>query len=448
MLQNLSKQNYIKVMIAIALPITLQILLQNSLSIIDQIMVGKLGEVSIAAIGFANKVSAIYFFTSGAFTGTAGILISQYYGKNDLENIDRTFIACFKFLLFFAVFFFLISFFFSNFIINLYTNDLEVIAIGQDYLKIISFGFLINVGSSMIATLYRSTGRVAFLTIVGITIVLVNTCFNYLFIFGNFGFKEMGVMGAGLATTLARFVELILLFLFFLRCQTKSELHLNIKVKVEKSFLKMVFVIALPLVVSELLWSIGESIYGSIYGHIGTIQSSSMVIIGPVISLSVGLFSGVSQATSTMVGSRLGAKDQDTAYFIAKKFIKFGIIGTVIIGIIIVLFSNLYVEIYDVLDITKSYARKLLISFAIVLWIKVSNMIIGGILKSGGKTKYLLLQEIIGTWCVGVPLGFIFAFVVGLSIEWVYLIIAFEEFVRLVIGLILIRSKKWMNVVK
>lgn len=448
MLQKLNKNNYLKVMLVIALPITLQILLQNSLSIIDQVMVGKLGEVSIAAIGFANKVSAVYFFTAGAITGTAGILISQYYGKQEECNISKSLKTCFTILFIFALIFFTLSFCFSEFIIGLYTKDQEVIKIGKDYLRIISFGFLINTFSSMIATLYRSTGQVIYTTIVGVMTVFVNTFFNYILIFGNFGFKEYGVYGAGIATTITRFIEFLLLLIYFIISQKRSKLHIDLKIKIEKTFFKNTFVIALPLIVAELCWSVGESVYGSIYGHIGTIQSSAMTLIGPIISLSVGLFSGVSQATSTMVGNRLGAKDLDTGYFIGRRFIQIGIIGTVIIGSIIIGLSGVYVKIYEVMDVTKDIARRLLISFGLVLWIKVSNMIIGGILKSGGKTKYVLMQEIIGTWCVGVPLGYIAAFALKLDIEWVYLIIAFEEFVRFLIGLGIIRSKKWMQTVK
>ena len=112
---------------------------------------------------------------------------------------------------------------------------------------------------------------------------------------------------------------------------------------------------------------------------------------------------------------------------------------------LLILFSKLYVVIFNIPEDLKECTIKLLIIFALILWIKVSNMIIGGaVLRSGGQTKYTLYLDILGTWGIGVPMGFISAFFLKLPIEWVYLLLSSEELVRLIVGLKLVFSKKWM----
>ena len=185
--------------------------------------------------------------------------------------------------------------------------------------------------------------------------------------------------------------------------------------------------------------------YSIVYGRMGTTEVAAMTLTFPIQNLSIGLFSGVSVAAGIMIGNKLGKNENDEAFKYSKKFVLLGIVGSVIFGTVLILFSKLYIVIFNISDDLKDCTIKLLIMFALLLWIKVSNMIIGGgILRSGGQTKYTLYLDIFGTWGVGVPMGFISAFVFKLPIEWVYLLLSSEELVRLIIGLKLMYSKKWM----
>lgn len=448
MLEKLTSKNYLKVMLSIALPITLQVLLQSSLSIIDQIMVGSLGETNIASIGFAWKIPTIYFYTIGAIGSTCSILVSQYFGKKEVKEISKSFVTTFIFSLVIAIIFFVITFFFPKPLVSLFTKDNIAIDVATIYLKILSLSIFPYLFFIMICCYLRSIGRVFVPTFSSILSVVVNTALNYCLIFGKFGFKELGTDGAAIASVASTIVETIIILIYFIYVQKKSDIKLEFRIKINKEFLRMSFLIALPLLICEFMWSTGESVYTSIYGHIGTVQSAAMNLIGPVISLSVGLFSGISQASSIIVGNRLGANDKNIAYFIAKKFLLIGFIGSIMIGLIIVLLSNLYTKLYDVQNETKEIIKNLLLMFALVLWIKVSNMIMGGIIRSGGKTKYVMYLDLVGTWLIGVPSGYISAFYFNLSIEWVYLIIAFEELIRLILGIIIFKNKKWCHTLK
>lgn len=445
MLEKLNRQNYFKVMLAIALPISLTVLFQSSLGVIDQIMVGRLGEIAVSGVGLGGKIPTIFFFTSGAIVATSSILIAQFYGKLDRANISRAFALCFKWSLLLATVFFAISFFFAESILTIYTPDPAVREAGATYLRIVSIGFLPGIASGMIGTLFRSLGKVKLPTLASLFGVIGNTFMNYVLIFGKLGFPAMGVEGAAIATTITRFIELAILGGAFLWQQAKSPTPFDFRLSIDKPLRTTALKIMTPLFFSELLWSLGDNVYGIIYGHIGTAEMAAMVLIGPVIMLTIGFMAGFNQAGSVMVGNRLGAKEPDFALFLGKRVWLTGMFGSILFGLVVIAFAQIYPELYAVEPSTKATITTLLIVYAAVLWIKVSNMILGGVLKSGGITKYGFYMDLLGTWIIGVPLGLLAAFVFNWPIHLVYLTIAFEELVRLGIGIWLLQSKKWIK---
>jgi Na+-driven multidrug efflux pump len=162
--------------------------------------------------------------------------------------------------------------------------------------------------------------------------------------------------------------------------------------------------------------------------------------------LLIGALCGLSQAASVIVGKKLGNGEYDDAYSASKKLLLYGAIGSIILSGIVVLTSALYVEIYQVEDSVKDLTRQILFSYALIAPFKVLNMILGGgILRSGGETKYVMYIDMIGTWCFGVPLGLLSAFFLNLSIPYVYFILSLEECVRFIISLNVFRKKNWMK---
>ncbi|MBU1144491.1 MAG: MATE family efflux transporter [Firmicutes bacterium] len=441
----ITKKNYLKYILAIALPVSIQSLFQSSLSVIDQIMVGSLGETSISAVGLGGKYPSVFFFTLASISVGAAILISQFRGKSDKINVSKAFTLCIKWGLMLTSIFFIVAFFFSTSIMSIYTFDSSVISIGSQYLKILTIGFFPGFLTIMLSTLLRNTGKAKQPMVASIVSVIINTLLNYILIFGHLGLPALGVAGAAIATTITRFIEFFVVLFFFIVHQAKDEYKINFKIRSEFAFMKTAFLIILPLFLSEFLWSVGENVYSIIYGHIGTSEMAAMTLITPVVMLSIGLFFGIYQSTSILVGNQLGKKDYDMAYFLGKKSMKIGLVGTTIIGLFVISFSKLYPQLFLVSDSTKQTTTLLLIAFAVVLWIKVSNMVLGGILKSGGKTKYVFYMDLLGTWFIGVPLGLIASSVFRFPIVLVYLIIAFEELVRLIIGLKLFKSKIWIQ---
>ena len=196
----------------------------------------------------------------------------------------------------------------------------------------------------------------------------------------------------------------------------------------------------------DFLWSLGENGYAMIYGRIGTDACAAMTLTNPVQALLIGLFSGIAAAAGIIVGKALGQSRYDDAYIMSEKMFKIGFAGSIILGILLSIFSSLYVKIFFVPSDVKQNTIYILYAFSIVLFVKVSNMILGGgTLRSGGNTRIVMAIDIIGTWIVGIPLGFIAAFILNLPIYLVYFILSLEEVVRLVISLIVFKKRIWMK---
>lgn len=201
-----------------------------------------------------------------------------------------------------------------------------------------------------------------------------------------------------------------------------------------------------PLFVCEASWSLGENVYAAIYGRMGTEQSAAMTLTAPIQGLVIGALCGLSQAAGVIVGKRLGGEDYDGAYRAAKRLMVYGAVGASVLCAVVLLTSGAYVEIYQVSRTVKRLTRQILFVYALAAPFKVLNMILGGgILRSGGRTAYVMGIDMLGTWGFGVPLGLLGAFVWRLPIASVYLLLSLEECIRFAISMAVFRRKRWMR---
>lgn len=201
-----------------------------------------------------------------------------------------------------------------------------------------------------------------------------------------------------------------------------------------------------PILVCEFMWSLGENVYAAIYGNIGTDACAAMTMTGPIQGLMIGALSGLAQAAGILIGKSLGNEEYDKAYKDSKRLMWYGLAGSLVLPVALVLLGQFYVRIYNVEPQVRTMAYQLLVVFAIVSPVKVQNMILGGgIIRSGGKTQYVMWVDLIGTWIFGVPLGLLSAFVFDLPITYVYFILSMEEVVRLLISVVIFRKKRWMR---
>ena len=439
-------KDFKKKLIEIALPVTVQCLMQSSLSLIDQIMIGSLGSESIAGIGLAGKFTSLFSVTVAAIVTAAGILISQYFGAKNERGVRDSFYLPMYLSLILVVIFSLLSVFVPNQVMSLYAYDKNTVAKAASYLIYRTPGYLACVITMFISTLLRNMNRAKLPAVAGIIAIITNTVMNWFLIYGILFFPRLEEAGAALATVISQCVEMLIVLTLFIREKKKQNLFLKPTVHFSKEFYKNAFAILMPILIGEFLWSLGENVYAVIYGHLGTEACAAMTLMYPIQGIAIGALCGVSSAAGIIVGNSLGADDNDKAYSQSIDFVKLTVVSGILIGIIVCAISPLYVKLFNVAPETRLITIRILIAFAVVFTAKVFNMVIGGgVLQSGGQTKFMTLINIIGPWAFGVPMGFLAAYYFKLSIWWVYLILSLEEYVRLIISVWLLKSKRWMK---
>lgn len=438
----MKEQSFRKAVLSIAIPIAMQSMLQSSFSMIDQVMVGQLGKKSIAGVEIAGKPSFIYAFVISAIGAIAGIMIAQYMGKKDHEAEEKAISINLFVILIIGLLFSVLSLGFARPFVALFSKDQQVIMEGTHYLQIIGLSYLPLGVCNILAVPIRCHQKSSWPLYVSILSALINTSLNYFLIFGHFLFPALGVKGAAIASVLSQIVSMMILIRLFYKLYGHFHFSLRLSQVQYQEYFKMLA----PLVLSELLWSIGQSMNTFVYGHMGTNELAGMSLTDPLQGLLIGALSGLAQAAGILIGERLGKKDYQRAYADGKRLMLYGFVSSIILALILLIIRPYYVQIYHVDTAVQSIASSLLVVFALLMPIKVANMILGGgIIRSGGKTHYIMAIDTIGTWGIGVPIALLSGLVFHLPIVMVYFLLSQEELVRLLLSLFMFRSQKWMH---
>ena len=440
------QEHFFKTVCALAIPVALQSMLQSSFSMVDQIMIGQLGEINVAGVGLAGKFASIYSVVISAIGAVAGIMIAQYLGQKNRSEVRRSFFTNLLLGAGIAGMFMVICTLFPNQIMGAYTKDMQTRQAAAEYLMLVSGTFVPMTGATLLSTLFRCLEKPRLPLYASILSALLNTGLNYILIFGKLGISPMGVRGAAFATVISQCANFLLMFLMLSRNGSLLKFNEGEPTVTLRMNWKQYWSMLLPLLVCEVVWSLGENVYAAIYGHTSTDASAAMTLTNPIQGLVIGALCGLSQAASVIIGKHLGSGENEEAYWSAKKLLVYGAIGSVFLSAIVIFTSNAYVGIYQVDKAVKAMTVQILCAYAVVVPFKVLNMILGGgIIRSGGRTKYVMFIDMVGTWCFGVPLGLLSAFVWKLSIPYVYFLLSLEECIRFGISLIVFHRRKWMN---
>ena len=414
------EKRFFRTVCTLAIPAALQSLLQSSFSLVDQIMIGQLGAVSVAAVGLAGKFASIYAVVIAAIGAVAGIMISQYLGQDAPAEVRRSFFTNLWLGFGLAGAFTALCLLCPGAIMRAYTADAQTLQTAADYLRLLAGTYLPVAGATMLATAFRCAEKPRLPLYAGIASALLNTVLNDLLIF--------------------------LLMLLFCRKTPPLPAADGRRTPPVCGRGRQYLAMLLPLLICEVTWSLGEHVYAAIYGRMGTDASAAMTLTAPVQGLVIGALCGLSQAAGVIVGKRLGSGDEDAAYAAGRRLLVYGAAGAALLSVLVVLLSGVYVEIYQVEDGVKRLTRQILTAYALVAPCKVLNMILGGgILRSGGRTAYVMAIDLVGTWGFGVPAGLMTAFVFALPVPYVYFALSLEECLRFGISLAVFRRRRWMR---
>lgn len=436
---------FMKSLCKIAIPVTLQSMLQASFSIVDQIMIGQLGETNISAVGLCSNFSLIFSVVIGAVSTVAGILIAQFIGAEDIKEAWSSFDLSLICGIIISALFLLVAGILPLQILGLYTKDMSIINTGAVYFRIVAFSYIPMAVSNILSAWLRCRKHAAIPFLASFGAVAVNTGLNYLLIFGKSGLPCMGIKGAAIATLISQLFNLIFIVIGFISSIRKDGDKPVLSLHFKKLTIRDYLIMIMPILVSEFLWSLGQNVESAVYGHLGISNLAAYTLTCPIQGLIVGALSGLSAAAGVMIGKRLGGKEYDEAYEESKKIMYAGLIGSLVVSALLILLAGEYTGLYRVDYSVKELGKILLIIFALYAPVKVENMILGGgIIRSGGNTKIIMAIDIVGTWCIGIPLCLLAAYIFKWGIVGVYTLLTTEEIFRLVVSLIIFKRRKWM----
>ncbi|MBI1795160.1 MAG: MATE family efflux transporter [Chloroflexi bacterium] len=430
----------------LALPIIAQQFMFSALNMAGVVFVGQKGDTAVAAVGLANQVAFLMSLVNFGIVSGAAMFTAQFWGRRDIPNLRRVLGLCLALALSTGLFFMLLSQFFPAQILNIYSNDPAVIAAGTNYLRIYGWTFFFYAVTFSYAYVMRSTGDVKTPTYIGVGALALSTFLSYALIFGKFGLPEMGIEGVAFASLIARGLECGVLLAFVYAKKSPVAASLKELFSFDTAFLGKVIKPMMPVILNELLWSLGITTYNIVYGHISTDAIAAINIIGTIEQVAFVVFIGISNSTAVLVGNRIGAGQEDEAYLYAGRSLGLGALGGILMGIILALVKTPILMLYNVSPAVIEDASRVLTIFSLFMWLRIDNMIIVvGVLRAGGDTRFSLFLDGIIIWLVGVPLAALGAFAFGLPVYFVYLFAMSEELTKWILGIQRYFSRKWIN---
>lgn len=439
-------KDFLQKILRIAFPIAAQEFVVMALNMVDIMMIGQKGEAAVASVALANQILFIQIILMFGIGSSASVFTAQYWGNRDLPNIRKILGINLLLAVISALVLALMSHSFPQQIIGFYSKDPSVVALGAQYLRISCLGFIPMAITSAFSASLRSTQHVRLPMVTSIIALSINTGLNYCLIFGNLGFPEIGVLGASIATVTSRIIECAIIIIFTYRYHTPSAGRFKEYFSFSRNEFIRYFKVGSPVILNEIIWVLGITIYNMVYARIGTQSIAAYNISSSLDGLAFTLFIGLSHACAIIVGNQIGANNIQQAVQDAKHSIQLAITLACIVGFLEVILGRLALYVYQISPTAHEIAIKLLIISGFTLLLRASNMTIYiGIIRSGGDTKFGLLTELGTIWLIGVPLALLGAFVFHLGAPIVAILVAVEEAVKLLIGRHRFRSRKWIN---
>jgi len=442
----LRDKTFMRTMLGLAIPVAFQQLITASMNMIDVLMVGQLGETSIAALGLANQIFFLLILFLFGVTSGMGIFTAQFWGKGDEASIRKVLGMCLSVAVTVAVFFALAATLIPETLMRFYTEDEQVISIGASYLRIVGISYVfMGITTSYMAVL-RSITWVKLTVIVSVTAILVKTGLAYPLIFGLGGFPALGVRGAAIATAIAWvFESLLIITLSFV---LKSPLAANplTYFQFDRSFMFNVLRTAMPAAANEVFWSVGITIYNAVYARIGTDAIAAININATIEELAFVMYIGLGNACAVMVGNKIGSGEKETAFEYGRRFTILTVAIAVVIGLVVFAVRGPVISLYEISDEAANYVRVLMAAFAASAWLRAFNFVLFvGALRAGGDTRFAMFMELASIWLIGVPAALIGGFVLHLPVYGVYLMVLLEEAVKAVVMLRRYQSRRWIH---
>ena len=416
-----------KKMIRLVFPIAFQQFMLALVGASDAVMLGRLSQNSMSAVSLASQVTFVFNLFMAAFVIGENMFIAQYYGKSDYTGISKVFslVLCISGIV--AILFLLGTVFFSKSIMHFLTNEPELIMMGSEYLKYVGVSYLLSAISQVYLTFMKNCDAVNWSTAIGSMTVILNIILNAIFIFGFFGVPALGIRGAALATVFATAAQMVWCIIYVAIKMKRLRIHLLDWKMTEKFWAKVA-----PVLLNELIWGGGFTMYSVIMGHLGTDAVAANSVANISKNLVVCLCLGLGSAGSIIVGNELGANHFEEAKKAGRTLTKVSIVCGVLSGLFLLFLSPVIMEMVSMTPTARKYLKGMLVICSYYLVGKsVNSMTIGGIFPAGGDSRFGLFCDTVTLWCITVPIGCLCAFILKIPVLGVYFVLNLDEIVKL-----------------
>lgn len=428
-----------------AVPIAMQNLVTTSLNLIDTLMIGRLGEQKIAAVGIANQYFFIFMLLAFGINSGVSVFISQFWGSRETGKIKRTLglgivsgialAACFSFM----------GLFMTEGIFGIFTKDAAVMAEGAVYMRIVAFSLPMMAVSLSYSISSRSIGIPKLPLVVSALSLGLNTVLNYLLIFGPGVFPALGVRGAALATLASRFFEMTVMIGVINKRGLAISATPRELMGFDRAYVKRVYSRIWPVIMNEGIWAVGMSLYAVAYGRMGTDQFAAVRISDTVFNMFFIAAVGIGNGGAVITGNLIGEKSPEVRLY-AGRIMKLAFVSGAVLGALVLISAPGVVLLFKVGDDVRLMARQVLWIQGALLPVKfLNNIYVIGLFRGGGDTRYSLFLELGSVYLIGVPLAFLGALYWRLPLAMVVLLVNLEEVAKTVGGYLRIRTDKWIN---
>lgn len=440
-----SDRAFFRLFLPVVLPIALQNLVSSLTSLGANLLVGQLGDDAVAGVSLAGQVQFLMILACFGIGSGAAIFTSQYWGKGEHAGIAKTQGVSLVLSLFVGVFFAVVASVFPERILGLFTPDPGVISQGAEYLRASALSFPLTALGMSYSLVLRSIGQMGIPLRWAIVSLVIQISVSLILIFGWGPFPAFGVAGAGLSLAVARFVETtgIIVSSQVLRLPNHGLRRLF---RFDRRFLGRYLVVSLPVVVNEVLWSIGISAIKAIYGWMGSTELASVAVVETFSQLMFIVFFGTGNGAAVIIGQAVGRGDREEAHRLARNVALFAPFMGVCAGVVLALASPFLPLLFHVSPDVRLLSTQLLLVVAVLLPGRAfyHDMLVG-VLRGGGDTNFTLFMDQLGIWAWALPLGSLMAFVLHWPFLLVYFLISIEEPLKSLLALVRMHSGKWIH---
>ena len=441
-----STPSFYKMVLALVLPMALQNLINVAVTSADVIMLGKVNETVLSASSLAGQVQFVMTLFFFGITSGAAVLTAQYWGQKDTRTIEKVMVIALRISLVVALFFTATVLIFTEQVMGIFTKEVDVIAEGVKYLRIIAFSYILTAITMVYLNIMRSVEKVMISTLVYLISLIVNIILNAIFIFGLLGFPALGIQGAALATLIARLVELLIVIVYATKFNHTIRFHIKDVFTKNQLLEKDFYRYSVPVIANELMWGAACAMNTVIIGHIGKSVVAANSVAQVTRQLATVVSFGIAGAAAIIIGKTIGEKDEETAKVYGKKFVQLSIYAGLIGGCIILLIRPIVMNNLALTQDAQGYLSIMMfvMSYFVVAQSFNANLVVG-VFRAGGDTNFGLIIDVVSMWCGSLLLGFLSAFVFKWPIAITYILLMSDELIKIPLTLYRYKSMKWLR---